>query len=149
MKRLELHEAGYPPTVYAFEKVGVRPLRDAYGHLVRELGVGAVLLLDGGTDILLRGDEAGLGTPEEDILSLAAVARLAGVEALGVTQPKVSGAASRQAGGLLRRTLDEPIDATRPGRRNRYPPEASIAKNGLYQRGGGMRVGHWPSDIIL
>ena len=76
-----LREAGYPPAVYAFERVGVRPLRDAYQHLVRELGVGAVLLVDGGTDILLRGDEAGLGTPEEDMASLAAVAKLSGVEA--------------------------------------------------------------------
>ena len=76
-----LHEAGYPPEVYAFEKVGVRPLRDAYAHLVRELGIGAVVLVDGGTDILMRGDEAGLGTPEEDMTSLAAVSKLSGVEA--------------------------------------------------------------------
>ncbi|MQY15356.1 hypothetical protein SRB5_55350 [Streptomyces sp. RB5] len=32
--------------------------------------------MDGGTDILLRGDEAGLGTPNEDMTSLAAVAGL-------------------------------------------------------------------------
>jgi hypothetical protein len=76
-----LHEAGYPPAVYAFEKVGVRPLRDAYAHPVRELGVSAVVLVDGGSDILMRGDEAGLGTPEEDMTSLAAVSKLSGVEA--------------------------------------------------------------------
>ncbi len=29
--------------------------------------------MDGGTDILMRGDESGLGTPEEDMASLAAV----------------------------------------------------------------------------
>jgi hypothetical protein len=75
-----LHAAGTPAPVYMFEKVGVRPLRAAYEHLVRELGVGAVVLIDGGTDILMRGDEAGLGTPEEDMTSLAAVSKLAGVE---------------------------------------------------------------------
>src|SRR5262249_57245185 len=32
-----------------------------------------VVLVDGGTDSLMRGDEAGLGTPEEDIASIAAV----------------------------------------------------------------------------
>jgi hypothetical protein len=32
------------------------------------------VLVDGGTDILMRGDEAGLGTPVEDMTSLAAVA---------------------------------------------------------------------------
>lgn len=75
-----LHEAGYPPAVHVLEKVGVRPLRAAYEHLIRELRVGAVLLVDGGNDILMRGDEAGLGTPEEDMTSLAALSRLASVE---------------------------------------------------------------------
>jgi hypothetical protein len=75
-----LHDAGHPPAVYVFEKVGVRPLRAAYEHLVRELGVSAVVLIDGGTDILMRGDEAGLGTPEEDMASLAAVSKLASIE---------------------------------------------------------------------
>ncbi|MBC6460793.1 DUF1152 domain-containing protein [Actinomadura sp. HBU206391] len=62
-----------PATVYAFPKVGVRPLRAAYRTLIERLGIDAVLLVDGGTDILMRGDEAGLGTPEEDMASLAAV----------------------------------------------------------------------------
>jgi hypothetical protein len=65
-----------PSTVYAFPKVGVQPLRTAYRHLIEHLGIDAVVLVDGGTDILLRGDEAGLGTPVEDITSLAAVAGL-------------------------------------------------------------------------
>ncbi|MEU9825157.1 DUF1152 domain-containing protein [Micromonospora chersina] len=65
-----------PSTVYAFPSVGVQPLRDAYRHLVDTLGVDAVVLVDGGTDILMRGDEAGLGTPVEDMTSLAAVAGL-------------------------------------------------------------------------
>ncbi len=34
------------------------------------------MLVDGGTDILLRGDESGLGTPAEDMTSLGAVAGL-------------------------------------------------------------------------
>ncbi|MCB9657696.1 MAG: DUF1152 domain-containing protein [Sandaracinaceae bacterium] len=61
------------PTVYALEKVGVRPLTAAYRHLVAHTGADAIVLVDGGTDILMRGDEAGLGTPQEDIASLAAV----------------------------------------------------------------------------
>lgn len=39
-------------------------------------GVDAVVLIDGGTDSLMRGDECGLGTPEEDSVSLYAVNRL-------------------------------------------------------------------------
>ncbi|MEV5766369.1 DUF1152 domain-containing protein [Micromonospora sp. NPDC052213] len=65
-----------PCTVYAFPRVGVQPLRAAYRHVVDTLGVDAVVLVDGGTDILMRGDEAGLGTPVEDMTSLAAVAGL-------------------------------------------------------------------------
>ena len=65
-----------PAEVYAFEKVGVAPLRDAYRALVAHTHVDAIVLVDGGTDILMRGDEAGLGTPQEDMASLAAVAGL-------------------------------------------------------------------------
>ncbi|MFD0276018.1 DUF1152 domain-containing protein [Kitasatospora sp. NPDC127111] len=74
-----LHRHRMPDTVWAFPSVGVRPLRDAYRALTGRLSVDAVLLVDGGTDILMRGDEAGLGTPEEDMASLAAVAGLTGV----------------------------------------------------------------------
>jgi hypothetical protein len=59
--------------VYAFESVGVAPVRDAYHYLAEQLNVDAVVLVDGGTDILLRGDEVSLGTPAEDMVSLAAV----------------------------------------------------------------------------
>ncbi|WP_053645102.1 DUF1152 domain-containing protein [Streptomyces sp. XY431] len=71
---LRLH--GMPDQVWAFPRTGVQPLRAAYRALVERLGIDAVLLVDGGTDILMRGDEAGLGTPEEDMTSLAAVAGL-------------------------------------------------------------------------
>ncbi|MFI0409912.1 DUF1152 domain-containing protein [Actinomadura sp. 3N508] len=64
---------GFPSTVYAFPKLGVQPLRGAYRHLAGLLNLDAVVLVDGGTDILMRGDESGLGTPEEDMASLAAV----------------------------------------------------------------------------
>ncbi|MEU3448159.1 DUF1152 domain-containing protein [Streptomyces thermolilacinus] len=74
---LRLH--GYPSTVYAFPQTGVRPLRDAYRALTELHGIDAVVLVDGGTDILMRGDEAGLGTPEEDMASVAALARLDGI----------------------------------------------------------------------
>ncbi|MGW6703392.1 DUF1152 domain-containing protein [Streptomyces sp. NPDC054956] len=71
---LELH--GYPSTVYAFPQVGVQPLRAAYRALIDLHRIDAVVLVDGGTDILMRGDEAGLGTPEEDLASVAALAAL-------------------------------------------------------------------------
>lgn len=62
--------------VYALERLGLEPVRAAYDHLLRSLQLDAVVLVDGGTDILLRGDEINLGTPAEDATSLAAVAGL-------------------------------------------------------------------------
>ncbi len=63
-----------PSTVYAFPPLGVQPLRAAYRYLADRLSLDAVVLVDGGTDILLRGDESALGSPVEDITSLAAAA---------------------------------------------------------------------------
>jgi hypothetical protein len=64
---------GQPSTVHAFPRIGARPLREAYRALVRHLGVDAIVLVDGGTDILMRSDEAGFGTPEEDMTSFGAL----------------------------------------------------------------------------
>ncbi len=61
--------------VYAFPRTGVRPLRDAYKYIARTHGIDTVVLVDGGTDSLMFGDEEGLGTPEEDICSMAAAFR--------------------------------------------------------------------------
>lgn len=71
-----LDRRGLPSTVYALEKVGVRPARAAYLTLCSLLQIDAVVLVDGGTDLLMRGDEAGLGTPTEDMTSLAAFSRI-------------------------------------------------------------------------
>jgi hypothetical protein len=62
--------------VYCFEKTGVRQLTAAHAQLARRLEIDAIVLVDGGTDILMRGDESGLGTPAEDMSSLAAVSAL-------------------------------------------------------------------------
>jgi hypothetical protein len=59
--------------VYCFDRTGFQPLREAYQAVVRHLQADTVVLVDGGTDSLMRGDEAGLGTPEEDVCSIAAV----------------------------------------------------------------------------
>jgi hypothetical protein len=58
--------------IYCFERTGFKPLAQAYRALASLLEVDTVILVDGGTDSLMRGDEAGLGTPEEDMTSIAA-----------------------------------------------------------------------------
>lgn len=78
----ELHLArwfeghGFSVPVYCFANTGVRPLLNAYKKLVEDLHIQAVILVDGGTDSLMRGDEFELGSPQEDIASISAVAQL-------------------------------------------------------------------------
>jgi hypothetical protein len=67
---------GQDIAIYCFERTGVQPLLEAYRALVAHLGVDTVILVDGGTDSLMRGDEHGLGTPQEDIASITAVHEL-------------------------------------------------------------------------
>ncbi|MBH25928.1 MAG: hypothetical protein CMH57_16090 [Myxococcales bacterium] len=60
--------------VVCVERGGEVQVREAYRRLAERLELDAIVLVDGGTDSLMRGDEAGLGTPHEDALSLVAVA---------------------------------------------------------------------------
>lgn len=57
--------------IYAFEKTGVNTLRNAFDFIADKHKIDAVVLIDGGTDSLLHGDEEDLGTPTEDSCSLA------------------------------------------------------------------------------
>ena len=68
-----LAEQGELAPIYGIDREGVKPVTAAYDALNELLHPDAVILIDGGTDSLMRGDEAGLGTPEEDIASIAAV----------------------------------------------------------------------------
>jgi len=68
---LERHGSTEP--VWGLAKTGVRPLRAALAHLVDRLGLDTVVLVDGGVDLILRGDETAIGTPAEDLASLRAV----------------------------------------------------------------------------
>jgi hypothetical protein len=62
--------------IYCFEQSGVQPLTRGYKTLVEKLDLDTIILIDGGTDSLMRGDEVSLGTPQEDIASIAAVAQV-------------------------------------------------------------------------
>lgn len=63
-------------TVWCFHKTGVRPLLENYRALVKHLSIDGILLIDGGVDSLMRGDEAEMGTVIEDSISLCAVSQL-------------------------------------------------------------------------
>ena len=69
-------EDGSENLVWSFDKTGVRPLAAAYRALVERLSIDAIVLVDGGIDAVLRGDETSLGTPSEDLASLAAATSL-------------------------------------------------------------------------
>lgn len=71
-----LRSEGYDWEVCAITRAGVEPVARAYRQLVEDFDADALVLVDGGNDILLRGDESGLGTPEEDSVSLVAASLL-------------------------------------------------------------------------
>lgn len=62
--------------VYAFEPAGARPLRKALDALIAKHDLDTVIFLDGGADSLMRGDEAELGAPVEDMALIAAIRQL-------------------------------------------------------------------------
>lgn len=71
------HEVrGEDVPIWMFENTGALPLTYAYERLVTHLGIDAIVLVDGGVDSLMRGDESGAGTLLEDTLSLIAVGSL-------------------------------------------------------------------------
>lgn len=64
---------GEEVSIFSFARTGVQPLAEAYHAVTKEHDIDTVVLVDGGTDSLMRGDEPDLGTPQEDIASIAAV----------------------------------------------------------------------------
>ncbi len=62
--------------IWMFAKVGPAMLMSLYQQLVAHLDIDAIILLDGGVDSLMIGDEAGAGTLLEDTISLIAVEAL-------------------------------------------------------------------------
>ena len=71
-----LSQGGTRVPVYCYRGVGAQVMLDNFERLVAHLDLDALVLVDGGTDSLMRGDEPGLGSPAEDVVSLAAADRL-------------------------------------------------------------------------
>ena len=71
--KLWLGMEGHLVDIYAFNRTGVIPLKDAYKYLIKKHNIDTIILIDGGTDSLMFGNEEGLGTPQEDMCSMAAV----------------------------------------------------------------------------
>lgn len=63
-------------SVYCFGADGAQSILAHYRFLKEHLRLDALVLVDGGTDSLMRGDEPGLGSPGEDVASLAAAHQL-------------------------------------------------------------------------
>jgi hypothetical protein len=76
---LDLHyRATAPHSVYAYyaRAFTIPVLTAFYKQLITEHDIDAIVLFDGGSDSLMRGDEDGLGDPVEDAVSVATVAGL-------------------------------------------------------------------------
>jgi hypothetical protein len=67
---------GVDVPIWCFAETGVRPLRENYKALIDYLSIDAIVLVDGGVDSLMRGDETEWGSPTMDALTLAAVSKL-------------------------------------------------------------------------
>lgn len=59
--------------VYVFGKEGATRLRAGYEEIVQDHGIDTIILVDGGVDSLMRGDEEGPGSILQDALSLLVV----------------------------------------------------------------------------
>ena len=64
------------PAVWCLPQSGVKSVKTCYEQLTGALDIDAIVLVDGGIDLILRGDESSIGTPAEDLTSLAAVRSL-------------------------------------------------------------------------
>ena len=118
---------GAPHFIYAYyaRAFTITSLREFYQELVEKHSIDAVLLIDGGSDSLMRGDEEGLGDPIEDAVSVAAVAALTNVKtkilfSLGLGADRFNGVSDAatlraiaeltSAGGFLGAMSLEPTD---------------------------------------
>ena len=63
---------GISPEIFCWARIGVLELRDVFVHLQLELGLDALVVVDGGVDGLFRGDEHDLGSPTIDAVSMIA-----------------------------------------------------------------------------
>ena len=62
------------PIMYGFlHEVGVAPLRNAYKFFIQKHQIDTVVVVDGGTDSLMFGDESDVGTIIEDACTILAV----------------------------------------------------------------------------
>lgn len=67
-------DAGHEcPPMYGFsDQIGVRPLAAGYTHIIEQHHIDTIILVDGGTDSLMFGDEVRVGTIIEDACSIVA-----------------------------------------------------------------------------
>jgi hypothetical protein len=72
------YPADAPHTMYACyaRDFAITTLSQVYRHIVDTHDIDTLLMIDGGSDSLMRGDEAGLGDPIEDAVSVGAGASL-------------------------------------------------------------------------
>jgi hypothetical protein len=71
--KLQLNE---DVTIWCFERTGVQPLLQNYHALIDYLSIDGILLVDGGVDSLMHGDEAETGSMAMDSTSLAVLDKL-------------------------------------------------------------------------
>lgn len=69
-------------SIYCIPPMSSGGIHEAYMDLKAHIGFDTIALIDGGIDSVLRGDESMIGTPVEDMSSLAAVVRMEDVSSI-------------------------------------------------------------------
>ncbi|MHB2017847.1 MAG: DUF1152 domain-containing protein [Candidatus Xenobia bacterium] len=100
------HDAfGEEQAIWAFSRIGVRPLSAGYQYLQQTLDLNAVVVVDGGVDGLFIGDEFDMGSPSMDacsILSAASLSNCIGIFAFTAFGTEGTAYSVRHADALLR-----------------------------------------------
>jgi hypothetical protein len=65
-----------PIPIYKIGKVGPRPLREAYKKLIDKLEIDMIIMMDGGVDSLMIGNEVRKGTVAEEYVNFAALSEI-------------------------------------------------------------------------
>ena len=71
-----LKEQGTEEIIWMLPDSGTDAIATAYKHLTQKLNIDTLILVDGGVDSIMRGDEEGPGTLLDDTISLVAIENL-------------------------------------------------------------------------
>lgn len=105
---------GEEMSVIGFPKTGVMPLEAAYNAVIAKFAIDTVILIDGGTDSIIKGDEPGLGS---QVLGARSWDRRGGCDIAGRRERAQRAAGNARLLGLRHRPFPWHLAPQLPGER--------------------------------